>query len=173
MNQPYMKWGLIAGGASILYMLILYIIDPNLIKTMSLGLIPIVVLVFCMTQAAKEEKEALGGYMSWGQALKPTFLVGLIYIVMSLLFDYIMTTMIDPALVDIKIEQALEIQQDLMTALGQEMTEEQIETAKIGASPSLIGFLTGIIGGLICMVFPISAIASLILQKKDPNEDLV
>ena len=76
-------------------------------------------------------------------------------------------------MVDFQIEQALEMQEKIMSAMGQEMTEEQIEMAKSQGKPSVMNSVMGLVGGLVCMIFPISAIVSLFLRKADPNADLV
>ena len=173
MQKPFMKWGVIAGTFGIIYTLLVYLVNPAAINSLSAGLIPLAAMIFCAVKASIEERNMRGGYITWGQALAPSFLTIAIYFIMSMVFSYILTNFIDPSLIEEQTEAALEMQERMMNMFGGEMTDDQIEEMKKRAEPSMVNVLMGTMWALLCFALPISAIVALFVQKKNPENDLV
>lgn len=173
MQQSYIRWGLIAAAFGIVYTLLVYLVNPAAINSMSAGLIPLAAMVFCAVKAGMEERTARGGFISWGQAFTPTFFTVMIYFILVLIFSYFLTTIIDPSLIDEQIDAAIEMQENILGMLGQEVTDEQIQQIRESASPSITNMLMGVFWSLLCFALPISAIIALFIQKKNPEQDLV
>ncbi|MDX1684958.1 MAG: DUF4199 domain-containing protein [Saprospiraceae bacterium] len=173
MQKPFVKWGLTAGGIGIAFTLILYIISPSMLNGFVAGLIPTIIMIYCAVKAAQEERELQGGYMTWAQALVPALLTILIYFVLTMLFSYILTNLIDPSLAEEQMKTAMEMQEKMMNLFGTEMTDEQIENLKESTKPSLMNTIMGMFWGLLCFGLPIAAIIALFVQKKDPENELL
>lgn len=173
MQKPFVKWGLIAATFGVVYTLLVYLVNPAAINSLSAGLIPMIAMIFCASKASLEERAMRGGYMSWGQALMPSFLTIAIYFIISMLFSYVLTNFIDPSLIEEQTEAALEMQEKMMNMFGGEMTDDMIEELRARAEPSLMNVLMGTFWAMLCFALPISAIIALFIQKKNPENDLV
>ncbi len=173
MQQPFVKWGLISGGLGVLIALVFYLINPELSFSTTGMILGLTIPLICMYLSGTEERKLLGGYISWGQALKATFLTFLIGFFISAIFQYILTTFIDPSLVEIQIEQALEMAEKFASMGGQEMSEDDIETIRENSSPSFMKMLMNSLVASACIGFPISAILSLFIMKKNPEQDIL
>jgi hypothetical protein len=173
MEQPFVKWGLIAAAFGVVFSLLMYIVSPSSMNSMSAGLIPMAVMVYCAVKAPLEERDLIGGFMSWGQAFKQSFLCIAIYFVAQILFSYILTAYIDPSLAEEQMELAMEMQEKIMNMMGTELNDEQIEELRARAQPSLGNSLMGMLWGVLCFGLPIAAIIAIFVQKKNPENDLV
>ena len=173
MEQPFIKWGLTAAGFGIVFSLLMYIISPSSMNSMVAGLVPMAVMIYCAVKAPVEERDLLGGFISWGQAFKISFLAILIYFAIQIFFSYILTAYIDPSLAEEQMEVAMEMQEKIMNMMGTELTDEQIEQLRSRTQPSLYNSFIGMLWGVLCFGVPIAAIIGLFIQKKNPENDLV
>ena len=173
MQQPFVKWGLISGGLGVILGLIYYLINPELSFSTTGMLSGIAIPLVCMYLAGLEERALLGGYITWGQALKVTFLTIVIGFFISSTFQYIMSTFIDPDLVEMQIEKGLELAEKMVSLGGQELSEDDIERIRENSSPSFVKMIWNSLGAIACVGFPISAIMSLFIMKKDPEKDVL
>lgn len=173
MQKPFVKWGLIAGGIGIILSLVFYLINASMMNSALATILTTGVMIYCAVQATKEEREFQGGYMTWGQALVPALLTILVYIVVNLLFSYVLTTLIDPSLIEEQIKAAMEMNEKLMNMMGQEMTDEQIQQIRQRSVPSLMNTLVAILTSMLCLGFPVAAIIAVFLQKKNPEDELL
>ncbi|MFN8343575.1 MAG: DUF4199 domain-containing protein [Spirosomataceae bacterium] len=159
-----LKWGLISGVASMVFVTILYVSGQVTNQGFSsLGLIiPIVAIVLAM----KEYRTANGGFMTYGQGLGiGTLLTGISGFI-SGTYGYIYTTFIDNTIQ----QQILDKSREQLENRG--MDDTQIEaamemTAKF-TSPG-ITFALGVVMSVI-IGFVISLIISAIMKKDKPFE---
>lgn len=127
MNNPGFKRGMYFGGAAIAAYLLGYLINKELLFIPGTwpvtGLIlPILFMVF----AARDTRDLQDGFMSFSEALSSTFLTFVIGSLIFSLFKYIMTSIIDPSLLDTAAEVALERMDDLSGFFS----EDQIDMMK-------------------------------------------
>lgn len=120
MNQG-IKFGLFYGLVSVILSLVLYLIDKELMT----GSIPTTIAAFViatvfMVLAAKATKADNGGILPYGEAVITTFLVLSIGFFISGLFIYVMFNFIDPSLVDLTRERAIEMTEKLIAMMGQD-----------------------------------------------------
>jgi hypothetical protein len=159
-----LKWGLISGVASIVFLTVLYVTGQMTNQGISsLGLIiPIVAIVLAM----KEFRTANGGFMTYGQGLGiGTLLTGISGFI-SGTYGYIYNEFIDSTIQ----QQILDKSREQLENRG--MDDAQIEaamemTAKF-TSPGItfdIGIIMSIIIG-----FVVSLIISAIMKKDKPFE---
>lgn len=159
-----LTYGLILGGISVVFALMLYSLDMHyqggmMVLGVSL-LITIAVIVLGMVQF----KKANNGFMSFGQALKIGVGIGLIGGIIGIVFNQLMAGVIDPDM----MEKATAYQKGLLlesTQMTPEQVDAQMEMGKKFTTPSM-----QIVFGLIYSVvvsFIISLIPALILKRQE------
>lgn len=162
MMQTALTWGLITGFASIIYTLILYFSDLILNKPAGYaGMVISIIGIFLGIKAFRDN--SLDGYISYGRALGTGVLISLFASILSVIFMFILYTVIDTELVS-KILAETETQMAAKN-LPSEQVEKAMEMTKKLFLPMLV--VMGILGGVF-FGFIISLIEAAIL-KKDGN----
>jgi len=173
MNNPAVKWGVYLAAFWVIYSTVLGFVAPNLLFHMGLGfLIGLAAPIFCMIKAANEFKVMEEGYLSFGEALKNTFLVFAIGSLVSVLYDYILVNFIKPDLVEVQKEAIMGVGDwfaNIMSS-NEEAAEQIREQYELAAEESanqsfgsvMIGYMMSLIFGFI-----LSLIISAIVKKTD------
>jgi ABC-type antimicrobial peptide transport system permease subunit len=168
-NQPKtgkfaLTYGLLLGGASAIFSLMLYSMDMHYQNEWPVLIISIALSLTALIVAMIQFKKANNGFMSFGQALKVGVGVCLIGGVIAIIFGQIMMNFIDPDM----LSKTMEFQrQKLMegTALPPDQIEAQLAMQEKFTTPSMIilfGLLTSIISGFIYSLIP-----ALVLKKQE------
>lgn len=159
-----LTYGLILGGISMIFMLMLYSLDMHYqggLMVMGVSLtITVAVIVLGMLQF----KKANNGFISFGQALKVGVGIGLVGGIIGIIFNQVMAGLIDPQM----MEKAMAYQKGLLletTKMTPEQVDAQMESTKKFTTPSM-----QIVFGLIYSVvasFLLSLIPALILKRPE------
>lgn len=170
MKENWMKYGAIyALVAMILHILFYYIIELSLTMQMVLSF---GIMILFMVLATLKERSQNGGYLSYGECLKTTFLTTLIGTLASVVLLMILLQ-VDPGLKEKLTEIQIATSRSMMESFG--MSEDQIAEAMEqveaeGAAEFTIGKqLTNAVTTSF-MVFILSAFVSLFLKKNPPEE---
>jgi len=125
-----LTYGLILGGISIVYSLILWVFGLTLNKPLSyVSMIFSLGVMFYGTKVYRDKY--LGGFMSYGKAYTSNFLIGLYASIIGTIYTFILFKYIDPTLLntikDTAIEAAMQknpniSQEDLEKSMGFFMT---------------------------------------------------
>ncbi len=171
MDNPAVKYGVYFGGFFVLYVTLLKFIAPKMIFTGSLTtVLGLAVPIICMVWVAREVRNQEDGYLSYGEALKNTFLVYVIGSLIYTLYQYILVNFIDPSLLESQKEAVMEAGNWISKILGanEEMVEEfqeQLEEVAEASTHQTFGtVILGWVGGLI-FGFILSAIVSAFVKK--------
>lgn len=156
MEKNSVRYGLIAGLGVAIYQLVLYFISPEMIFG-NFAHVAWIIYLFCIWKAISLDKEANGGYISFREAFGSGFTVFAIAGLIALIFQYILMTVIDPGLVDIQKEIALEAFDKMASAFGLEEGSAEYEQAladidkrtEPSLSQSAIGYLFMLLFGAI------------------------
>ena len=171
LQTNWAKYGIYYGVISILIQLIsFYVVPINIWLQMLVGII-----IMCVTfyLAGKEERNDKGGVLTYGEALKTTFLTGFVGLVISTLFLIILIQLVDPGLVEKLTQMSMDAARGMMESFGmpEDQMAEALEKAEEDAANSftpvrqLINIFTGSI-----MVLIVAAIMSIFIKKEaDPN----
>lgn len=161
-----LNYGLLLGGVSIIFAFMLYTADMHYqggIAVMSISLaLSLAALIFAMIQF----KKANMGFMTFGQALKIGVGVCLIGGIIGIIFNQIMSNVIDPDM----MTKAMEFQKNELletTTLTADQVDAQMEIGKTFSTPTMqivIGLVFSLLLGFILSIIP-----ALILKK---NENL-
>lgn len=158
------KYGLIAGIASIVFVTVMYVTGQatNTALSWLSMIIPIVVMYLAM----KEFKEENGGFMSYSQGLGIGTMMSAVSGILSAFYSYIYNEFIDTSL-----------RQQIMDKMREGFEEQGMDDAQIDAALEMSSkfsspgftFIFGLLGAII-IGFVIALILSAIMKKDKPFE---
>lgn len=178
------RYGLMAGVVTIIIYFIAYLIDKTLfIQSSVLWISTMVIYLIAMRLASIEARNAFfanpdtsTSSYSFSNAIQPAFVVFLIAQIIYVLFQFLMTRLIDPSLIELTREIAIEqletgsqwylkfLPEDALET-AKEQVEEQDFTPKI--STTLLSLAFSLLGG-----FLISCIYGLVFKKNTSEINL-
>ena len=165
--------GVLMGVALIIYTLVTYLIDPSLMFKWWLALIVgIAIYVIFMSRAGIATRTDLGGYISWKQALTPTFLTFVVGALIASIFNYILYAFIDPSLTDQMLDYTMETTENMMRRFGAADSDIEDALAQVeerGVSMGPLDILKQYVFSLI-LGFIIAAIISAVIKRTKPEE---
>jgi hypothetical protein len=165
--KPAVKYGLITGGAGILWALLMYVTELNRSDTASyISLLSLVITIIFMSMAVNEWRTTKGGgWISFGKAFKQAFIVGLIATIIGIAFHYIYITVIDPSFIEFQIQKEV----DKLVEKG--LSDADVEKQMNYITPFMTPFWQ-VIFGFIFIMFMNTVIALIVAGiKKHPNPD--
>ncbi len=136
-------WGLIIGFASIIYNVILYMLDQNL--NQALGYVGILITLVLLILGIRSFRDIRGGVLPFG----PAFTFGIVAVVVSgvigTIYGYILWTVIDP---DILTKmQELQMEKMLERGLPEEAVNQAMNMTSRFMKPGLMAAM-GLAGSL-------------------------
>jgi len=170
----FLKFGLIAGLLYSVYMIGLQLSGSDLRFNTTLGFsLMLIVPIIFMVMAVRSERSMQEGLISFGEALKTSFLTYLIFIVITVIVLQLVTKMYTPD----DWNRMLEIQRDMAASMSEAvgMDQIQIDEAREAITIQSIKDQTTGISGIFLMVLSNSffgLIFSLIISaimKKNPT----
>lgn len=160
-------YGAIAGFVGILLGVIFYLMNlyaASWTQWVSI-LVAIAVLVYCLKAY---RNEYLGGYARFGQLFLMALVIGVIASIISLIYSYLMYTVIDHELLD-KIRLAAEEKMMNNPRIPESMLDEMIERLEKNFEPRRMYMMT-VIGGT-AMYAILGLILAAILKKEETPLD--
>ncbi len=161
MDNKSVNLGLIAGGAIVVIMFVVDMVNNRMMVNFAMSYFPTLVLIVAMFLAAREAKKD-NEYLSFTGAFREAFIPFIIGNGIYLLFNFFLYNYIDPELGDIAKERALELfdQGFLLNVLGEEQLEEAIDEVRKNTFRPTLG--QSFFGYLFSLLFP-GALVALIL----------
>ncbi len=167
--------GLFLGVAMIISTYVIYLANKSLF--FSSKSILLIIFILLIVKSGLEARTANGGYITFGQIFKNMFVTGAIGVAICTPFDYILMNFIDPGLIEIYRDLAVEsseLTREFMVGLFGEVADAQVdrEVEKIeNSNPfSLSNTLKGFLIKMIAPVALLSALFGLILKKSGTNK---
>lgn len=163
-----LMYGLLLGGVSIIFGLMLYSVDMHYERGWAVNLISFLLMAAVIVLAVIQFKKANEGFISLGEAMKVGLATAVIAAILGIIWQMIFTNFIEPGF----MEKVFDISKAEMIEQNPTMTDEQIEQGE-----GMIRFFTStstmVIMGLVVSLFfgsIISLITGLIVKKqKDSN----
>jgi len=164
-----LTYGVILGLAVVIFTLLLYLGGVNwFVHPVAYAgfAIPIVFAVI----GGVKQKRALGGYMSFGMALKTVFLVFVVGTFISTVFNYVLFNIIDVPFREALAQETAVAQEKMMRSFGASdaTIEKSVAETLSGNNYSISRILLGYALGLI-LWFVISLIIAAIIKKNKPE----
>ncbi len=160
LKSTMITYGLILGGVSVIFQLMLFLLDMHYQQPPAVGIVSIVIMIGVLVYAFIQYKKQNEGFISLAEAIKIGLGISLISAIVGIVYSLILTEVLDPS----TLQKTLDYQFETMRAENPEMTQDQINMARdmgekfsgpfirsafqlIGAL--FIGFIISLIGGLI------------------------
>ena len=159
-----LNYGLLLGGIGVIFAFMLYTADIHYKGGIAVMLISLALTTAGIVLAMLQFRKANEGFMSFSQALKVGVGVSLVAGIIGIIFNQILSNVIDPEMT----AKAFEYQKNLMmetTSLTPEQIDAQIEMGKKWNTPLIqvaIGLIASVFFGFI-----ISLISGLILKRQE------
>lgn len=168
-NKPGVKNGLLTGVTILIFSHVCYMFNRSMIIT-GLAYVTYLIPIFFMFRAAKEEKKLNEGLLSFGEALKVTFLTFVIGFFFYALYTYIMFNVVDPSLMDLTKEISINQAEMVGEYFG---IEDQLENLpeEIDKQDLKMNFNMVLMNYLVALIFPgfIYALIVSSITKKESN----
>ena len=167
-NPLWLRYGIIYGLVSIVFSLVNYYVVSMGLSTMSI--ISFIIMIVILVIVGRAQRQENNDILPYGEALKTTFLTGLVGVVISTLFTIILVNLIDPSLVEKLTEMGMDAARSMMEAVG--MPEDKLaEAMEKAEEESVNGFtptrqLLGIFQSSI-FVLIVAAIVSIFIKKDE------
>jgi hypothetical protein len=168
-----LRWAIIMGIVSILFTIILYVIDYTLMVQMKMLLVALAIYFGIAIYGGIEYRNSIGGYLSYGKAWQHAMIVFAISALMSTAWNLIFYNVIDPELPGKLTDAAIENQRAMMQSFG--APEDQIDTALEQARTRAADQYT--VGGMAIgylIILAVSAVMALItsifVKRNEPVE---
>ena len=149
MQQTAVKYGIIAGIAIVLYLLVFHQIDRALVLNPLVYWSTLLITVIGMVAVVRKERSDNNGRITLKEALKPAFLVFVLAMLIFNLFVFVLFNYVDSGLPD--------LQKQLMEAAGREVKDLDF---KMTFGRMMVGYAFSLIGG-----FFISYLVASLLKK--------
>lgn len=147
--QKSINNGLKAGGISIVISLVLYLVNKELLLNSWVGSIGTLVLFYFMFDSTRSYLDNAEGYTFAGTFQHP-LITGILSLILSTIFAYLLYHVIDPGLNDMLIEKSMDRLESMKGMMGEEAYEkamENMDPANMGYSVKTMLF--GLVGGAI------------------------
>ena len=175
-NEEVLKGGLIIAGVSILFTMVTYVVNVELMVEWWHGLLAIVISMGLVIYIGISFRNVTGGYISYKDSLKFTFLVFTVSYIIGAIFNILLYNVIDPSLPEVMKELTVQNTITMMESFG--TPQEAIDGAipeiekSIEENTSPIGIIKATPWGLL-FVFVLAAIASIFVKKNEPVSDRI
>ena len=162
-----LRYGLILGGISIVFGIMLYSLDMQYEQGWQIGLVNIIIMIAVIIMAIIAFRKDNGGLLSLGQALKVGIGTALIAGILGIIYQMVLMNVLDPDF----MANMMEIRKGEMIAQNPNMTQDEIDAAsemmqKFSGPGITIAF--GLIGSVF-FGFIFSLIGGLILKRSEVN----
>jgi len=167
MNNAGFKRGLFYGVTAVGIYLVTYLVNKRFLFSPGFSPITGIVLpIVFMVLAARDTRTAQEGVMTFAEALSATFLTYVIGSLIFSIFSYIMTALVDPSLLKIAQEVAIEAMDKLSGFLDEDQVDIMKDAVEEGTEGTSIGAtLMGWAFSLILPGFIFAAIISAIMKR--------
>lgn len=168
-NQPQtgkigFTFGLLLGGVSVIFGLMLYTADMHYERGWAINLINFLIMAAVIVLAISQFKKANGGFISLGEAMKVGLATAIIAAIVGIIWQSIFVNFIEPEFMN----NIFEMEKSKMIEQNPTMTDEQIEQGE-----GMIRFFTKpsimVVMSLVVSLFfgsLISLVTGLIVKKQ-------
>ena len=122
-NQHAIKFGILAGIGTIIFLFLFYWIDRKLMLSPSVIWSTFFLYLLGMYMACVEERKDNGGYLAFKDALKAAFLVYVVANIIYYSYNYLLFNFIDPEMLGIQKEYMITSIEELEGLLNNSSSE--------------------------------------------------
>ena len=123
LQSTILQYGVLLGIVSVVFGLMLYFLDMHYTQESAVGIVSIVITVAVICVAQYNFRNDNSGFLSFGEALKVGMGVALVSGVISVLYQILLVTVIDPD----TVTKMMEVAQNKLIDQNPEMSQEQLD----------------------------------------------
>jgi len=166
------RWGMITAAVSIIYTMLLYVIDYTLMVQLKFLFLALLVYFGIVIYAGLDYRKSIGGFLSYGKAFQHGFIILALSGLISSIFSLLLYFVIDPELPEKLVDASIENTRAMMESFGapEESMDEALEKARESTADqfTVVGTLKSYI--MIAVFSAIMAlISSLFVRKNQPE----
>ena len=173
-QEEVLKTGLLIGFTSILILLITYIINFEITLEWWYGLLTLTVTIGLVIYLGINFRTNIGGYMSYKESFKFSFLVMTVSYVIGIIFNIVLYTVIDPGLPEVIKQITVEKTVEMMEGFGSsdEIIDATIEGVEKGIDDSTtpMGLIKSSPWGLLFLALLSLLTAAFIKKNKEISD---
>ena len=162
-----LQYGLLLGGISVVFALMLFFLDMHYTQESSVGIISIIITIAVIVLGQYNFRKDNNGFLSFGEALKLGVGIALISSIIGVTYQVLLVTVIDPDTIPKMITIAENQLYESYPEMSQEQIDQMLEMQNKFITPKMMAAF-GLIGGVF-IGFIISLITGLILKRNRPE----
>ncbi len=146
------KFGMLAGLGTIIFLFLFYWIDKKLILSPEIIWSTMFLYLLGMYMAPIEERKLNEGYLDFKTALRASFIVWIVANAIYHCFNYVLYNFLDPEMLNIQKQYVRDNAANLEGLMGEENYElfiANIDNMNYNFATVLMAYLTALIGGFI------------------------
>lgn len=152
-NIKGLIYGILAGVGLVLYFLLFYFLDKNMMMSLWVSWSSILILIVCAFITVYQQREANEGIITFKDGLKTGFLVTVIANLIFYAFFFIIVKS-DADLVTILEQQSIDFYKKYGTKEQLEKIDQEMKDFKFGFSDLLLSLAKSTIGGFFIALLP-------------------
>jgi hypothetical protein len=168
-----LRWAIIMAVISILYTIVLYVIDYTLMVQLKMLFVSLAIYFGIAIYAGIDYRNSVGGFLSYGKAWQHAMVIFAISALISTMFNLLFYTVIDPELPAKLTDATLENTRSMMAGFGapEDQIDKEIEKARertenqFKPSGMALGYLFILVASAV-----MAAISSIFVKKSEPVE---
>lgn len=160
--------GLLWGIGSILFSLIQYLITGAQNTSILLSILVFLAGIAITYYIGIKRREQIGGFISWKEAMTHMWVGGILSVLLSTIFIFILYNYIDPDLKQKLIETQVEYIEKFRGTMGDSAADLQIEKLE-NSDPFDFKNVLLILGGGLLIQFIISCLVALAVKRENPS----
>lgn len=166
------RWGLICGIVSIVFSILMYVIDYTLMVQLKMLFIALALYMGIVIYAGIDYRKSIGGFIPYGKAFQHGMIIFAVSGLIASVFSILLNHVIDPELPSKLTDAALENQRVMMENFGAppDAIEKGLEEARVRTENQYK--ISGIaMGYVFILVFSaiMALITSLVVRKNQPE----
>lgn len=147
-ESPAIRNGFFGGLAAVILALLFYLFNTKSFLSLS-GFLIIILYIICVIRGVREQKATMD-HFPFVEALKTGFLTYIVASLVYTIFHYVLMNFVDPGLVDMQREVAVEAIEKMSGFMGEDQMEAAIDAIEsqdlsFTVSKALITFAWGLI----------------------------
>jgi len=181
MKKSSINNGLFLGVAMVISSYVLYLANPKMFFSAK-SIVLLMIFIIVLIKAGRDARTENGGFISFKEVFINMFVTGAIGTLLCTSFELVLFNFIDPGLIDIQKEIALEAAEKVTEMLGglseeyEVAFEQEIEKIEESNPASMAATIKNYFARLIAPVALLSAIIGLVIKRRGtgsgPADDL-
>jgi hypothetical protein len=166
------RWGMITAVVSIIYTMLLYVIDYTLMVQLKFLFLALAVYFGIVIYAGIDYRKSIGGFLSYGKAFQHGFIILAVSALIASMFNLLLYNVIDTELPQKLTDASIENTRAMMESFGtpEDAMDEALEKAQESTAEqfTVFGMIKGY--GMILIFSAIMALISAIFVRKNQPE---